>query len=257
MSENPMILMEHVSRVYRSGSVETPALREVTLRFEPGEMVAIIGPSGSGKSTLMNLMGCLDVPTAGLYCFDGREVGKLSTEEMAELRNRSIGFVFQAFHLLPHATARENVEMPLLFGGMAARARKERAMEMLTRVGLAARADHLPTQLSGGEMQRVAVARALANRPRVILADEPTGNLDTRSGRGIIELFKELWHEGVTVVLITHDLGLARVCPRILKIQDGRIVHDGADVPLDEEVTEDAANGSGVGGTRELEPARG
>lgn len=239
MSENPIILMEHVSRVYKSGSVETPALREVSIRLAAGEMAAIIGPSGSGKSTLMNLMGCLDVPTAGLYQFDGREVGKLTSEEMAELRNRSIGFVFQSFHLLPHATARENVEMPLLFGGMAAKPRRERAMEMLERVGLGPRAAHLPTQLSGGEMQRVAVARALANRPRVILADEPTGNLDTRSGRGIIELFRELWLEGVTVVLITHDLGLARVCPRILKIQDGRIVHDGADVPLDDETTDD------------------
>jgi ABC-type lipoprotein export system ATPase subunit len=235
MSENPIILMERVSRIYKSGSVETPALREVNITFTPGEMAAIIGPSGSGKSTLMNLMGCLDVPTSGRYEFDGREVGKLTSEEMADLRNRSIGFVFQSFHLLPHATARENVEMPLLFGGMPAKARRDRAMEMLERVGLGVRAGHLPTQLSGGEMQRVAIARALANRPRVILADEPTGNLDTRSGRGIIETFRELWREGVTVILITHDLGLARVCPRILKIQDGRIVHDGADVPTDEE----------------------
>jgi putative ABC transport system ATP-binding protein len=239
MSENPIILMERVTRVYKSGSVETPALREVNIALAAGEMAAIIGPSGSGKSTLMNLMGCLDVPTSGRYEFDGREVGKLSSEEMAELRNRSIGFVFQSFHLLPYATARENVEMPLLFGGMAAKARRERAVEMLERVGLGPRADHLPTQLSGGEMQRVAVARALANRPRVILADEPTGNLDSRSGRGIIELFRELWREGVTVVLITHDLGLARVCPRILKIQDGRIVHDGAEVPADDETADE------------------
>ena len=285
MSENPIILMERVTRVYKSGSVETPALREVSIRLAAGDMAAIIGPSGSGKSTLMNLMGCLDVPTSGLYEFDGREVGKLSSEEMAELRNRSIGFVFQSFHLLPHATARENVEMPLLFGGMAARPRRQRAMEMLERVGLGPRAHHLPTQLSGGEMQRVAVARALANRPRVILADEPTGNLDSRSGRGIIELFRELWQEGVTVVLITHDLGLARVCPRILKIQDGRIVHDGADVPVEDETTDEAIHaepvtvasvagsparlsgwakvlravrgGRGVRGPRGLEPVRG
>jgi ABC-type lipoprotein export system ATPase subunit len=285
MSEHPIILMERVARVYKSGSVETPALREVSIRLAAGEMAAIIGPSGSGKSTLMNLMGCLDVPTRGLYEFDGREVGKLSSEEMAELRNRSIGFVFQSFHLLPHATARENVEMPLLFGGMAAKPRRERAMEMLERVGLGSRASHLPTQLSGGEMQRVAVARALANRPRVILADEPTGNLDSRSGRGIIELFRELWNEGVTVVLITHDLGLARVCPRILKIQDGRIVHDGSDVPVDDETVDETIHGEpaavasvtdsdtrlsrwakvvrmvrggrGVRGTRGLEPAQG
>ena len=246
MSENPIILMERVSRVYKSGSVETPALRQVSIRLAAGEMAAIIGPSGSGKSTLMNLMGCLDVPTAGRYEFDGREVGKLSSEEMAELRNRSIGFVFQSFHLLPHATARENVEMPLLFGGMAAKPRRERAMEMLERVGLGPRAGHLPTQLSGGEMQRVAVARALANRPRVILADEPTGNLDSRSGRGIIELFRELWREGVTVVLITHDLGLACVSPRILKIQDGQIVHDGADVPVEDETTDETIHAEPV-----------
>jgi ABC-type lipoprotein export system ATPase subunit len=231
MSEAAIIRMENVSRTYRSGAIETPALREVTLQVAAGEMAAVIGPSGSGKSTLMNLMGCLDVPTAGSYAFAGREVAGLSGEEMADLRNRSIGFVFQSFHLLPYATARENVEMPLLFGGMPARQRRERALEMLGRVGLGERAEHLPTQLSGGEMQRVAVARALANRPRVILADEPTGNLDSRSGRAIVELFRQLWQEGVTVILITHDLALARRCPRILKIQDGRIVHDGADVP--------------------------
>ena len=231
MSDAPIIRMENVSRTYRSGSIETLALQDVSLSVGAGEMAAVIGPSGSGKSTLMNLMGCLDVPTTGRYAFGGREVNGLSGEEMADLRNRSIGFVFQSFHLLPYATARENVEMPLLFGGMPAKERRERALEMLERVGLGARAGHLPTQLSGGEMQRVAVARALANRPRVVLADEPTGNLDSRSGRAIIELFRQLWGEGVTIIIITHDLALARRCPRILKIQDGRIVHDGADVP--------------------------
>ncbi len=239
MSEAAIIRMEKVSRTYRSGAIETCALQEVSLQVAAGEMAAVIGPSGSGKSTLMNLMGCLDVPTTGSYAFAGREVAGLKGEEMADLRNRSIGFVFQSFHLLPYATARENVEMPLLFGGMPARQRRERALEMLGRVGLAERAEHLPTQLSGGEMQRVAVARALANRPRVILADEPTGNLDSRSGRAIVELFRQLWQEGVTVIIITHDLALARRCPRILKIQDGRIVHDGADVPpelLEDEV---------------------
>ena len=231
MSDAPIIRMENVSRTYRSGSIETLALQDVSLEVGAGEMAAVIGPSGSGKSTLMNLMGCLDVPTTGRYAFGGREVNGLSGEEMADLRNRSIGFVFQSFHLLPYATARENVEMPLLFGGMPAKERRERALEMLERVGLGPRAGHLPTQLSGGEMQRVAVARALANRPRVVLADEPTGNLDSRSGRAIIELFRQLWGEGVTIIIITHDLALARRCPRILKIQDGRIVHDGADVP--------------------------
>ncbi len=233
-SGGAIIRMSEVSRVYRTGSVEVAALRDVDLTVRAGEMVAIIGPSGSGKSTLMNLMGCLDVPTGGRYEFGGADVAKLSPEQLADLRNRSVGFVFQAFHLLPHATARENVEMPLLFAGLPGNRRRERALLMLDRVGLAGRADHLPTQLSGGEMQRVAIARALANNPQVILADEPTGNLDSRSGRGILELFRNLWKSGVTIVLITHDLGLARTCPRILKIQDGRIVHDGEAVPEEE-----------------------
>lgn len=231
-----VIRMDKITKVYRSGPIEVAALHSVDLTIRCGEMIAVIGPSGSGKSTLMNLMGCLDVPSGGLYEFEGRDIARLSPEELADLRNRSIGFVFQSFHLLPYATARENVEMPLLFAGLSSRARRDRALEMLSRVGLTERAEHLPTQLSGGEMQRVAVARALANRPKVILADEPTGNLDTNTGRGILDLFVTLWKEGVTVVLITHDLRLARMAERILKIQDGRIVHDGKDVPLEDEV---------------------
>ncbi len=236
-SDDPIIRMSDVGRIYQTGAVKVTALAGVDLTIRSGELLAVIGPSGSGKSTLMNLMGCLDVPDHGCYEFAGEDVSRLTPDKLADLRNRSVGFVFQAFHLLPHATARENVEMPLLFAGLPSRARRERALEMLDRVGLAGRADHLPTQLSGGEMQRVAIARALANRPRVILADEPTGNLDTRSGRGILELFHKLWREGVTLVLITHDLSLARTCPRILKIQDGRIVHDGSDVPEEETVS--------------------
>jgi putative ABC transport system ATP-binding protein len=185
----------------------------------------------------MNLMGCLDTPSRGLYEFEGKDIMLLSSEELADLRNRSLGFVFQSFHLLPYATARENVEMPLLFAGMSSRARRDRATEMLRRVGLGERSEHLPTQLSGGEMQRVAIARALANRPNVILADEPTGNLDTTTGRGILDLFVQLWREGVTVVLITHDLRLARLASRVLKIQDGRIVYDGTDVPAEDDVS--------------------
>ena len=231
MNHNPVIRMERVAKVYKSGSMELTALEEINLSIGPGELLAIIGPSGSGKSTLMNLMGCLDVPSRGLYEFAGRDVARLSPEELADLRNGSVGFVFQAFHLLAHATARENVEMPLLFAGLPARRRRERALEMLTRVGLGARAEHLPTQLSGGEMQRVAIARALANGPQVILADEPTGNLDTRTGRGILQLFHELHMDGVTIVLITHDLGLARTCSRILELRDGHIVHDGDELP--------------------------
>jgi putative ABC transport system ATP-binding protein len=238
MSENrpAVISMQQVSKTYHSGAISFEALREIDLTIRSHEMVAVIGASGSGKSTLMNLMGCLDTPSRGIYEFGGRDVSRLKPAEMADLRNRSIGFVFQSFHLLPYATAIENVEMPLLFAGVQARDRRERALEMLDRVGLAERAHHLPTQLSGGEMQRVAVARSMANNPKVILADEPTGNLDSRTGRGILDLFVKIWNDGGTIVLITHDLGLARSCSRILKIQDGRIVHDGTDIPLDEEV---------------------
>lgn len=238
MNENqsPIISMRKVSKTYHSGAISFEALREVDLMISAREMVAVIGPSGSGKSTLMNLMGCLDTPSSGTYEFGGRDVSRLKSAELAELRNRSIGFVFQSFHLLPYATAVENVEMPLLFAGASARARRDKAMKMLARVGLAERAHHLPTQLSGGEMQRVAVARSLANDPKVILADEPTGNLDSRTGRGILDLFLKIWDEGGTIVLITHDLRLARSCSRILKIQDGRIVHDGSDVPADDEI---------------------
>ncbi len=231
MNDDLIIRMQDVTKVYKSGSVELEALSGLNLSIAAGEMISIIGASGSGKSTLMNLMGCLDVPSRGLYEFGGREVAKLNPEELADLRNRSIGFVFQAFHLLPHATARENVEMPLLFAGMPAKKRRERALAMLGKVGLGARAEHLPTQLSGGEMQRVAIARALANGPRVILADEPTGNLDSRSGKGILALFHQLHREGVTIILITHDLQLARTCSRIVELRDGRLVHDGADLP--------------------------
>ena len=227
--------MKEISKVYSSGSIELAALRGIDLTIHSGEMVAIIGPSGSGKSTLMNLMGCLDMQTDGCYEFDGNDVARMTAGEVAELRNRSIGFVFQSFHLLPYATARENVEMPLLFAGISARKRRERALEMLDRVGLADWAEHLPTQLSGGEMQRVAVARALANEPKVILADEPTGNLDSRTGRGILELFAELWKQGGTIILITHDLRHARLASRVLKLEDGRIVHDGTDVPVEDE----------------------
>jgi putative ABC transport system ATP-binding protein len=229
-----LIQMSQVSKVYRSGPIELAALRSIDLEIRPGEMVAVIGPSGSGKSTLMNLMGCLDTPSGGVYDFQGRDVASLTPTELADLRNRSIGFVFQSFHLLPYATACENVEMPLLFGGVPSRARRARALELLDRVGLAGRAQHLPMQLSGGEMQRVAVARALANEPRVILADEPTGNLDSRTGMGILELFAGIWRGGGTIVLITHDMRLARTCSRILKIEDGRIVHDGAALPSEE-----------------------
>lgn len=243
MNENghPVIRMDAVGKTYRSGSIEFEALRGIDLTIRSREMVAVIGPSGSGKSTLMNVMGCLDTPSRGTYAFEGRDIAQLSAADLADLRNRAIGFVFQSFHLLPYATACENVEMPLLFAGTPARQRRERAREMLARVGLADRADHLPTQLSGGEMQRVAVARALANDPKVILADEPTGNLDTRTGRGILDLFGRLWQDGGTIVLITHDMRLARACSRVLKLEDGRIVHDGSELPADDDLVTAAA----------------
>jgi putative ABC transport system ATP-binding protein len=183
-----------------------------------------MGPSGSGKSTLMNILGCLDTPTDGTYHLDGREVGQMRVHQLASIRNRKIGFVFQNFNLLPYATAYENCEVPLIFGGIKKDERRRRIERYLGRVGLADRLDHLPTELSGGEMQRVAIARALVNGPDLVLADEPTGNLDSKSGRGIIDLFEQLNAEGVTVMVITHDQSIAERAPRLLHISDGRIL---------------------------------
>ncbi|NIM99328.1 MAG: ATP-binding cassette domain-containing protein [candidate division Zixibacteria bacterium] len=219
-----MIDMRGIRKVYSMGKVELEALRGIDLQIGGNEFVSIMGPSGSGKSTLMNLMGCLDTPTSGEYFLEGQEVESLSPNELAEIRNKKVGFVFQNFNLLPYATAFENVEVPLIFGGVPTKKRKKRAMELLERVGLGERGDHRPTELSGGEMQRVAIARALANKPRIILADEPTGNLDTGSGKEIINLFEELGKQGHTVVVITHDHGIAERTPRIIKLRDGMIV---------------------------------
>ncbi len=219
-----MIDMREIRKVYSTGRIEVEALRGVDLVIGANEFVAIMGPSGSGKSTLMNLMGCLDTPSSGEYFLDGEKVESLGPNELAEIRNKKVGFVFQNFNLLPYATAFENVEMPLIFGGVPTRKRKDRAMELLGRVGLGDRADHKPTELSGGEMQRVAIARALANRPRLILADEPTGNLDSASGGEIIELFEELGRQGHTIVVITHDKEIARRTHRIIKLRDGMVV---------------------------------
>jgi putative ABC transport system ATP-binding protein len=188
--------------------------------------VSIVGPSGSGKSTLMNLIGCLDTPTSGTYRLSGDDVAGLDRNQLADVRNKRIGFVFQSFNLLPYASARENVALPLLFAGVSEKKRNERAREMLERVGLGDRMDHKPTELSGGQMQRVAIARALANRPAIILADEPTGNLDSASGHAIADLFGELHAAGQTIVMITHDNGLARIASRSIHIHDGAIVED-------------------------------
>src|SRR6187397_2621723 len=224
-----MALIETVDlwKTYVMGSEEIHALRGVSISIERGEYVAIVGPSGSGKSTLMNLIGCLDTPSEGTYRLGGEDVSKFTRDELADVRNRRVGFVFQGFNLLPQITAFENVELPLLFGGITPKKRRERVEELLTRVGLGDRMDHKPTELSGGQMQRVAIARALAMQPDVILADEPTGNLDTSAGGDIMQLFSELWSQGSTLVVITHDMTLARRAGRIVEIRDGRIVRDG------------------------------
>jgi putative ABC transport system ATP-binding protein len=221
-----VIRMEGIAKVYDTGKVKVEALRGIDVEVREGEFVAIVGPSGSGKSTLMNLIGCLDTPTRGDYWLRGQSVAGLGREQLADVRNRRVGFVFQNFNLLPHVTAYENVEMPLLFGKVSRRERRRRVTELLDRVGLADRMEHRPTELSGGEMQRVAVARALAMNPDILLADEPTGNLDTGSGRDIMGLFRELWEQGRTMLVITHDRALAKRASRIVELQDGRITGD-------------------------------
>jgi len=221
-----VIRMQGIRKVYDTGKVQVEALRDIDLEVEDGEFVAVVGPSGSGKSTLMNLIGCLDTPTAGEYHLRGEAVAELKRDQLAEIRNRRVGFVFQNFNLLPHISAFENVEMPLLFGGVGKRQRRERVEELLEKVGLADRMEHKPTELSGGQMQRVAVARALAMDPDLVLADEPTGNLDSSSGGDIMSLFTELWEQGRTLLVITHDKALARRAPRQVEIRDGSIVDD-------------------------------
>ena len=232
MSEQPkiegaMIRMRGIRKAYSMGRVEVEALRGIDLDIGSNDYVAVVGPSGSGKSTLMNIIGCLDTPTSGEYVLSGEKVAGLDRNRLAEIRNRHVGFVFQNFNLLPYASALENVELPLLFAGVSTRERKERAEEMLRRVDLADRMDHKPTELSGGQMQRVAIARALVNRPAIILADEPTGNLDSASGQGIVGLFRELHGAGQTIVMITHDQAVARLAERIVQIRDGVLIEQG------------------------------
>jgi len=226
MNNGNLISLNGITKVYQTGKVEVRALDGIDLSIDRGELVAVIGPSGSGKSTLMNIMGCLDMPTAGAYSLDSQPVANMGIHELAAIRNKKIGFIFQNFNLLPYATAYENVEMPLIFAGQPGKYRKEKIMECLSLVGLSDRADHKPTELSGGEMQRVATARALANDPDIILADEPTGNLDSKTGQEIISLFEQLNARGKSVVTITHDMGIARRWNRIVKIKDGLIEAD-------------------------------
>ncbi|MBN2420207.1 MAG: ABC transporter ATP-binding protein [Deltaproteobacteria bacterium] len=221
-----MIKLKGLTKEYNTGKVRFEALKGIDLEVREGEMVAITGPSGSGKSTLMNLIGCLDTATSGSYHLKGEAVSGLNRVELAEVRNRRVGFIFQSFNLLPQISAYENVEMPLLFGGVPRNQRNARIVDLMERVGLADRLNHKPTELSGGQMQRVAIARALAMDPDIILADEPTGNLDTSSGGDIMNLFEELWEQGRTILVITHDPALAKRAPRRVEIKDGRITQD-------------------------------
>jgi len=226
MASPPVIALAGIERHFQLGSETVHALRGIDLIVERGEYVAIVGPSGSGKTTLMNIIGCLDTPTRGRYVLDGEEVSSLDDDALSEVRNRKIGFVFQTFNLLPRMTALENVALPLVYSGVGRSRRREAARRALERTALGNRVDHRPDQLSGGQRQRVAIARALVNQPALLLADEPTGNLDQRTGAEIVQLFEQLNREGVTVVLVTHDNELARRTRRQVRIVDGMVASD-------------------------------
>jgi putative ABC transport system ATP-binding protein len=229
---DPVIDLTDIEKVYQTGDVALRALDGVSLRVEEGEFVAVMGSSGSGKSTLMNIIGCLDRPTAGSYVLAGRRVSGMSRSELAKVRSRVLGFVFQQFNLLARTTAQENVELPLEYGGVGSRARHKRAIEALQRVGLGERMHHHPNQLSGGQQQRVAIARAIVNDPKVILADEPTGALDSRTSVDVMAIFQGLWRSGITVVLVTHESDIALYASRVVQMKDGRIQSDIRQEPL-------------------------
>ena len=224
----PLMLLESIVKIYYLGKLEVPALVGVNLRLDEHEFVAIMGPSGSGKSTLMNIIGCLDRLTTGRYVLDGVDVSQMADNELAEVRNRKIGFVFQTFNLLPRMTSLRNVELPLIYNAISKRERRDRAMEALKSVGLENRALHRPNELSGGQRQRVAIARALVNRPAILLADEPTGNLDSRTGNEIMATFQSLNEQGVTIILVTHEADIAACARRIVAIRDGQVTRDEA-----------------------------
>jgi putative bacteriocin export ABC transporter (lactococcin 972 group) len=221
---NNLITLAKINKTYGKDGAKTPVLRDISLKINQGELVAIIGASGSGKTTLMNMIGLLDKPDTGSYLFESVNVYKLKDAELARLRRKSIGFIFQNFNLLGRMSARSNVELPMIYAGLSRSARKKRAESLLKQIGLGERLTHRPNQLSGGQMQRVAVARALANKPRLILADEPTGNLDSKTGAEVIKLLKDLHAEGNTIVVVTHDTAIAKKADRIIHIKDGRII---------------------------------
>ncbi len=224
--KQPLIQIEQLSRWYRMGGETVRALKEISFSIDHGEFVAIIGPSGSGKSTLMNMIGCLDTPNEGSYRLDGMEVSQLSDNGLADIRNAKLGFIFQSFNLLPKLSAMENVELPLIYRGLPHKERRKMAEEALAIVGLGDRIHHRPSELSGGQQQRVAIARALAGSPPILLADEPTGALDTKTGKEIMQIMKELNEEGHTIIIITHDLMIADQARRVIKLQDGVIMED-------------------------------
>jgi putative ABC transport system ATP-binding protein len=235
MTEAPLIVLKDITKVYQMGDMEVRALDGVNLTIHKGEYVAIMGPSGSGKSTMMNVIGCLDTPTTGGYELNGKQVEKMTDDDLAQIRNEEIGFVFQTFNLLARTTALQNVELPLIYAGITPVERHAMAQKALENVGLGSRSDHMPNQLSGGQRQRVAIARALVNNPSILLADEPTGALDSKTSIEIMALFEELYQKGNTIILVTHEEDIAKHAHRIVKLRDGKVLSDEPNVPITSE----------------------
>ena len=221
-----MINIENLNKIYKTGSVEVHALKDVNIKVNPGEFIAVMGHSGSGKSTLMNIIGCLDRPSSGKYLLDGIEIDKQGSDQLSSIRNKKIGFVFQSFNLIPRTNVLRNVELPMIYAKVKSKQRREKALELLEKVGLQDRISHLPSELSGGQKQRVAIARALANNPPIILADEPTGNLDTNSSEEIMHIFRELNNEGNSIIVVTHEPEVAKYADRIIVFKDGSVIED-------------------------------
>ncbi len=235
MTEAPLIVLTDITKVYQMGDMEVRALDGVSLTIQKGEYVAIMGPSGSGKSTMMNVIGCLDTPSTGGYELNGKQVEKMTDDDLAQIRNEEIGFVFQTFNLLARTTSLQNVELPLIYAGVPPAERHAMALKALENVGLGSRSDHMPNQLSGGQRQRVAIARALVNNPSILLADEPTGALDSKTSVEIMALFEELYQRGNTIILVTHEEDIAKHAHRIVKLRDGKILSDEANTPITSE----------------------